>query len=149
MVTNNKSRRGWSVFFLIAYLILLSYFLLFAEAMGRTHATEEYRYNLALFREIKRFWSIIGSHGWKPFLFNVVGNVLAFMPFGFLLPKVFIKSKRILLISLLSFELSLFAETLQLIFKLGCFDVDDLLLNTIGGILGFLFLWMVEHKKKS
>lgn len=37
-----------------------------------------------------------------------------------------------------SFALSLTIETIQLVCKIGCFDVDDLLLNTIGGILGYV-----------
>ena len=39
---------------------------------------------------------------------------------------------------LYSFELSLLVELLQLVFKVGSFDVDDLFLNTIGGLLGYL-----------
>ena len=39
---------------------------------------------------------------------------------------------------LYSFELSLLVELLQLVFKVGSFDVDDLLLNTIGGLLGYI-----------
>lgn len=37
-----------------------------------------------------------------------------------------------------SFVLSLCVEVFQLITKVGSFDVDDLLLNTIGGICGYL-----------
>ena len=54
-----------------------------------------------------------------------------------------------------SFELSLVVELLQLIFKVGSFDVDDLLLNTVGGMLGFLvyFLavraWRGKHGNKT
>lgn len=89
------------------------------------------------------------QHSWKPFLLNVVGNIIAFMPFGFLLPKVFEKTRTLFLIILFSFEMSLFAELIQLIFQLGCFDVDDLLLNTFGGFLGFLVLLMVDTKKRA
>ena len=53
---------------------------------------------------------------------------------------------------LYSFELSLLVELLQLVFKVGSFDVDDLLLNTIGGLLGYLvykgllYLWKKYEK---
>jgi glycopeptide antibiotics resistance protein len=47
-------------------------------------------------------------------------------------------------------------ETIQLVSKVGSFDVDDLLLNTIGGFIGCLaFLWMnrirrsYEEKEKK
>ena len=48
------------------------------------------------------------------------------------------KTNRFLTILLLSFALSLLIENTQLIFKVGSFDVDDLFLNSIGGILGYL-----------
>ena len=43
-----------------------------------------------------------------------------------------------------SFELSLVVEILQLVFKVGSLDVDDLILNTIGGLLGFLIYDVVK-----
>jgi glycopeptide antibiotics resistance protein len=37
----------------------------------------------------------------------------------------------------------------QLIFKIGCFDVDDLLLNTVGGLVGYvIFYWMDGSRKR-
>lgn len=55
------------------------------------------------------------------------------------------KSNRILTVFLLSFILSLLIETTQLVFKVGSFDVDDLLLNSIGGILGYLAYRFATH----
>jgi len=45
---------------------------------------------------------------------------------------------------LYSFELSLVVEILQLVFKVGSLDVDDLILNTIGGLFGFLIYDLVK-----
>lgn len=149
MATNKKRRGGYTIL-LIVYLCVLFYFLFFSEKMGRTHSTYGYQYNLTPFHEMKRFFNLLTmQHSWKPFLLNVVGNIIAFMPFGFLLPKVFEKTRTLFLIILFSFEMSLFAELIQLIFQLGCFDVDDLLLNTFGGFLGFLVLLMVDTKKRA
>ena len=39
---------------------------------------------------------------------------------------------------LLCFEFSAVAEVIQLVTKVGCFDVDDLMLNTFGGCIGYL-----------
>ena len=56
---------------------------------------------------------------------------------------------------LYSFELSLLVELLQLVFKVGSFDVDDLFLNTIGGLLGYLvykgllYLWKRYEKARE
>ena len=48
---------------------------------------------------------------------------------------------------LYSFELSLLVETIQLVTKVGSFDVDDLLMNTLGALLGYLLAWAVFHQK--
>ena len=147
MAADNK--RGKRLFFrvlFIAYLILLFYLLFFSEKMGRTAEVQQYRYNLTLFREIRPFISIRKEYP-QMFLLNVVGNIAAFMPFGFLLPLLRQKRTGFFLTTLLSFELSLIVELLQLFFKLGCCDVDDLLLNTIGGILGYLAYYIFIGRK--
>lgn len=127
---------------LIAYLIVLFYFLFFAESMGRTGSAGEYRYNLILFREIRRFLVYREILGWKAVGLNLVGNIVAFMPFGYLVSLLMQERPRWYLILLLSFELSLGVELLQLATKMGSFDVDDMLLNSVGGVLGYAAYWL-------
>lgn len=138
------------------YIIGLAYFLFFAESTGRTFEDRTYHYNLDLFREIRRFIVHRKTLGnWAVFL-NLVGNVAAFLPFGFFLPVLHLKCRSFLYTVFISFEFSLIVETIQLISKVGSFDVDDLLLNSIGGAIGWLmFFWMnrirrtYETKKKE
>ena len=78
------------------------------------------------------------AHDWNLFLINVVGNVVVFLPFGMFLPQLFPKCKNVLLTILLSLEFSFVIEVIQLISRVGSFDVDDLLLNTIGGLCGYI-----------
>ena len=69
---------------------------------------------------------------------NLVGNIIGFAPFGFILPllsKGFQKLSKVTIATLL---LSLTFELIQLVFEFGSFDVDDLILNTMGGIIGYL-----------
>lgn len=68
---------------------------------------------------------------------NLFGNVIIFMPFGFFMPMAS-KYRSFLATTFSSFGLSLCVETFQLVTKVGSFDVDDLLLNTIGGVAGYL-----------
>lgn len=125
------------------YIICLTYFLFFAESMGRDFESRSYHYNLELFKEIGRFIKYRHVLGLQAVLLNLVGNVVAFIPFGFFLPILHHKCRSLLRTVFFSFELSLAVETIQLVSKVGSFDVDDLLLNTIGGALGCLiFLWM-------
>ncbi len=141
--TTRIQKLGW-VFF-ITYLAALVYFMFFAESFGRDPVARDYAYNLELFKEIKRFYHYREQLGMKAFLLNIVGNVAAFWPCGFFLPVVSRRSRRWYNAILLCFGLSLGIEVTQLVFKVGSFDVDDLLLNTAGGILGFVCNRIVQH----
>ncbi|MFJ8531669.1 VanZ family protein [Bacillus sp. NPDC094106] len=71
-------------------------------------------------------------------LINLFGNIIIFIPYGtFLL--FFSKNKMISFkgVLILSLVLSLCFECLQIVFSIGSFDVDDLILNTSGGLLGY------------
>lgn len=135
------TKAGWLLFYL--YIILLSYFLFFSEHYGRDYAAHGYRYNLELFKEIKRFIHYRRQLGFESFAVNIVGNILAFAPYGFFLPLLNKKHRKLIYVILLSLLFSLAVEVVQLYLKVGIFDVDDILLNSIGGITGYLFyrLW--------
>ncbi len=142
--TTKRQKMGWVIF--ICYLIFLSYFLFFSEDFGRGgHIQEKYAYNLVPFKEIKRF--IVYRHivGVRSLFLNIVGNVIGFMPLGFFLPVISRRSRKWYNTVLLSFMFSLSVETVQLVFKVGSFDVDDMILNTLGGILGFIIYKIVQH----
>lgn len=121
----------------ICYIIFLVYFLMFTDWYGRAGRLDEYQYNLVLFHEIRRFWIYRRQIGALSVFMNLAGNVLIFMPFGFFMamgshrPNLFRVSFYALLCSFC-------VEAVQLILKVGSFDVDDMLLNTVGGICGFL-----------
>lgn len=120
------------------YIILLTYFLFFAESTGRTFEGRSYHYNLVLLKEIKRFWNHRESLGLMAVFLNLFGNIAAFVPFGTILPIMHHRYRSFLYMILMTFEFSLLIEVIQLVSKVGSFDVDDLLLNTIGGMLGYL-----------
>ena len=142
--TTKNQKLGWVLF--VLYLVALVYFMFFAESMGRTgNSQAEYAYNLELFREIRRFIVYREQLGWKAVVMNLGGNVVGFMPFGFILPVVSRRGRTWYNTFLLGFFLSLCIESTQLVFKVGSFDVDDLLLNTVGGILGFLSYKAVQE----
>lgn len=104
-----------------------------------------YRYNLELFKEIKRFWNYRESLGWKPVIVNLIGNIIAFIPFGFFLPF-FSKIGRSFFGSIfLSAFFSFLVESIQLVTKVGAFDVDDIFLNALGGFVGFLIYYTTKH----
>lgn len=108
--------------------------------------------NLTLFKTIRmyvRYYDRLNGFD------NLFGNVLAFMPLGVLIPVSFPGVDRWWMILLHSFWLSLCIELFQLVSHFGAFDVDDILLNTLGGLLGFFCFLVVRfgyrkaHKEKT
>ena len=75
--------------------------------------------------------------------FNIVLNVLLFVPFGYLLASFF--GGRKLLPVLLSFACSLVVEAGQYLSCRGVFDVDDLITNTLGGVIGVLIYLLFQR----
>jgi len=123
------------------YILLLSYFLFFSERYGRDLVTKEY--NLQLFKEIKRFLKYRKQIGFEAFVVNIFGNIFAFSPFGFFLPLLNKSYRKFYIVDILSVIFSLVIETAQLLLKVGVFDVDDILMNSVGGMLGYLAFFIL------
>ena len=114
------------------YILFLLYFLI----LSRKVSFEEMHYNLVPFHEILRYWNYRDQLGMLTLL-NLFGNVALFMPLGFL--EALSSDKRSFVkTSLDGFLLSLLVEICQTVTLIGTFDVDDLILNTLGAMLGFL-----------
>lgn len=130
---------SWFVF--VVYLIGLVYFLFFSEQMGRV-PSGNYKYSLVPFKEIRRYISYWREIGAFYVMLNLLGNVLCFVPFGFVLPIISRQQRRLWRIAFLSFLSSLLVELIQLVSKVGSCDVDDMILNTLGGVIGYLLFWI-------
>ena len=107
----------------IIYIIVLFYII----------SRHEFSYqiiNIKPFKEILRY-SITS----KLFIKNVVGNILLFIPYSFFLSFYF-KINKLFIILILCFTLSLTIELIQI--NIGrVFDIDDIILNLISGIIGY------------
>lgn len=105
--------------------------------------------NLTPFKEITNAMehiSLSNPHS----LINLAGNVAVFVPFGMFVAILFNKkgaSFRRVLIS--SFCLSLSLEVAQLVLYIGTFDVDDLILNTSGGVMGYAVVKLFTFKPRA
>ena len=75
---------------------------------------------------------------------NLLGNILVFVPLGFLLALQFynIKWARVFQIALF---IGVLIESLQVIFKSGILDIDDVILNFFGVVLGFLSYKFIDY----
>ncbi|MBV8316714.1 MAG: VanZ family protein [Planctomycetaceae bacterium] len=115
----------------ITYLLLLFYLTLFAFPVHLPHSH-------ALLNLIP-FESIVSDvhAGGRRMLRNVLGNLAVFLPMGFFVPILkgpWTSASRVALVCMI---LSLAIETLQYDSGRRVADIDDVLLNTLGGILGY------------
>lgn len=125
----------------IVYLIVMCYILFFMEWRSRS-PNGELRYNATPFKEIRRYLRLVSSMPYIA-LMNLLGNILIFMPFGALM-TFFYKRKRfvVLWVTTISCAFSCAIEIIQLVTRVGSCDVDDVILNTIGGFLGSLIYYI-------
>lgn len=146
-----KIIRVISVICFILYMIVLTYFLFLSDGFGRVSGYEDYRFNLVPLKEIVRFVRYRENLDFFSVWINLQGNVFAFLPFGALIRWVINRKVRWYQAVEYTFLFSLSVELLQLVTKVGVFDVDDLILNTFGGLLGFwvYYLLLLINKRSE
>ena len=124
----NKLQCGAAIL-LSLYIVVLLYF----TVVGR-YSHEEYEYQINFFTSYRWFF----EHNGEQVLRQLLINFVMLVPVGFLLP-IIIQAKHKYLITLaLSLLLTVFIETMQLITKCGSFEIDDIINNFVGAVIGML-----------
>ncbi len=146
-----------------AYVLVYAYLVFFSRG-----ATQEYQVHIAPFADLHA--AIATDHGVFDILVilieqgfeeafshirvvkaadiaQVYMNMMLYVPMGYLLPYVFefFRSRANVRPVAACFIISFITENLQLIFKRGFYDMDDLLANTIGGLIGQLLFIAVGY----
>lgn len=146
-------KRLFSAFALIAYGALLIKFVVF-KAIPIIHIGHlKFKFsgphtgsaNFVPFKTIRPFLSGRGNH--LIAIVNLAGNIIPFVPIGFLVP--FIYRKMTWQKSLaLAVGVGLAMEGMEVVFRVGIFDVDDILLNAIGVMIGYwIFVLFVQRMR--
>ena len=126
IILNKKKFVLYKDLFMLMFILYM--FLLF-ELVTSTDF-ESYSNNFIPFKEIMRYKFMS-----KMFIYNVLGNILIFVPFGYFISR-YVKPKKILPIIVDALITSVTVETVQL--KIGrSFDIDDIILNIAGAIIGY------------
>lgn len=122
-------------------LIFIVYVLLLFQLLTSTEMNTNSGFNLVPFTEIFRY-----KAGTERFLYNVIGNICIFIPFGYFISG-YVKASKVSHILFISVITSLTVELVQL--QIGrSFDIDDILLNVVGSMLGFfLFIGLSAIRK--
>ncbi|ALR31202.1 teicoplanin resistance protein VanZ [Chryseobacterium sp. IHB B 17019] len=125
---------------IVPYTLFLLYLLFLG--MGRF----QYDDNLLTIKPIVSTINFIkGASSWMDIVTIVLGNIIMFIPFGFLgwiFPT--LKDLKSLLFTFIS--VIFIVEALQYFTRMGIFEIDDIILNTFGVYLGFLLCRFVEKR---
>lgn len=122
----------------VLYLCFMLYILCVFQLVTAKDLNASDGNNLRLFSEIFRY--DVGS---RLFFKNIIGNVLLFVPYGFF-ASFYIELKNPIKAFILILAASISIEVTQL--AIGrVFDVDDILLNVTGGMIGY-FIYMIIYK---
>lgn len=138
----------WGIF--ISYVLIGLKIILFKYSLDTMHimfvGSLDERISLSNFVPFSTIAGYAtGNPTWQIALENIFGNILIFLPLGVLLPLLRKSFYSLWRIVLLTFLISLSLECVQLFFAIGSFDVDDVILNTLGALIGYvcLRLWLI------
>jgi len=96
--------------------------------------------NLIPFRTLHLFAQLLDSSREeyvRAAVINLGGNIIMFIPLGFLLPRVFSRLASFFRVLLATAVIIICVELIQLFTLVGSCDVDDLILNVIGSAMGY------------
>ena len=146
-----KSTPLWRFLFVVYALVML--WLLFdrplAQDEGRTYA-ELLRSNMNLipFHTIGNYWKVVRRMDYSALFYhsviNLGGNIFLFIPIGYFLPRLWKPMRNFFVFFLTCFLSITLVELLQLVTLLGSLDIDDLILNLFGMILGYVCFMIIK-----
>lgn len=152
---NTTSTPLWRFLFVVYMGVLL--WLLFGRSSGWVEGLN-YReqlcnnMNLIPFQTIGNYWRVVCRREFTPLFYhcviNLAGNILLFIPVGYFLPRLWLRMRNFF-VFLLTCTLSItLVEVLQLVTLLGSLDIDDLILNLFGMLVGYLFFIFSRNRGK-
>ena len=150
----NSDRILWLLFGAYCIAIFLVLFVRKRFNIGDEPYWEQVKMsiNLVPFRTIYgSLYSII--HRTIPYLIpndiiNLLGNFALFMPFGYFIPRLFEKYRVFIKFILFAFVILLSIEAIQVLTLRGSFDVDDIILNLAGAVIGFFIARIAKSRKE-
>lgn len=117
---------------------------------------DHFSYNLIPFETIGHLLFERKNYNMEHWIKNLFGNIILFIPIGFVLPVVYKGFIRWFPFFLIVVILLFVVENIQLLALVGTFDIDDIILNTFGALIGLKITKMIvskmeerEHKRIS
>jgi glycopeptide antibiotics resistance protein len=134
-------KRLTSTFILIAYSAILVKLVVFkinlikiGHLRFKFSGEEVSQANFVPFKTIMSY--LLGEHGRLIGIANLAGNIILFVPIGFLVPLVYRKMtwQKSLALAVVA---SLAIEGIEVLLRVGIFDIDDVILNVLGVMMGY------------
>ena len=120
-------------------------FIIYVVCLFEIVTLQDNNYGLSNFIPFKEMFRY--EFGSRLFIKNILGNILIFLPYGYFSSE-YLKSNKISLSCILTLIISFTIEVVQL--NIGrTFDIDDIILNTLGGIIGYLLYRLIEKIKSK
>ncbi len=94
------------------------------------------RYNLYPFKTIIDYFINSEKYSAHLLFINLAANIVTFIPLGFFTALLFKRFNNISIVIVSSIMVTTMIETMQIILNVGVFDIDDIILNTLGCIIG-------------
>lgn len=146
-----KSTPLWRFLFVVYAAVLL--WLLFDRTpdwgSSLTYADQmRNNMNLVPFHTIGNYWKVVSRLEFTPLFFHCVinlgGNIFLFIPIGYFLPRLWPFLRNFFSFLLTCTAAIVLVELLQLVTLLGSLDIDDLILNLFGMIVGYLLFIIIK-----
>lgn len=155
MAKRKTQRNVFPRFVFILYCAVMLWLLFFRSAgwiTGMTYQEQlQHNINLTPLYTIQSYWNVVfhrtNDSALVHCIINLAGNVILFIPAGYLIPNLWRKQRNYLRFFATCFGIMFFIEALQLFTLLGSFDVDDLILNLSGMTIGFIGFHLFAKKK--
>ncbi|PPQ49417.1 VanZ family protein [Paenibacillus peoriae] len=130
---------------LILYTGLLLYWMFLG--FGRTlRPGPPYSYNIVPFDTIRQYWRAMESFPFRVWGVNLLGNIGVFIPFGILVPIIWVSMRSIGSLLLTIVIALVILEVSQMLLGAGTMDVDDIILNVLGVLCGRVAYVFVRKK---
>lgn len=104
--------------------------------------------NIIPFVTIVEYFQFVLSGNRITGILNIAGNLIIFLPLGYMTAVLFPKMRKLTRIFVLASAFSLVIEIFQYVFMCGRADIDDVLLNTLGGVIGYWAFVIVSRLLK-